>query len=69
MIGYATPLLPYQASPIVVAMGMGKVPAREGLKLCLLLAALSFALLVPLDYLWFRLLGWIRKPTGALAGR
>lgn len=38
MIGYATPLLPYQASPIVVAMGMGKVPAREGLKLCLLLA-------------------------------
>ncbi len=50
-------------------MGMGKVPAREGLKLCLLLAALSFALLVPLDYLWFRLLGWIRKPTGALAGR
>lgn len=59
VIGYATPLLPYQASPIVVAMGMGKVPAREGLKLCLLLAALSFALLVPLDYLWFRLLGWI----------
>ncbi|MBH2876735.1 anion permease [Serratia marcescens] len=59
VIGYATPRLPYQASPIVVAMGMGKVPAREGLKLCLLLAALSFALLVPLDYLWFRLLGWI----------
>lgn len=59
VIGYATPLLPYQAAPIVVAMGMGKVPAREGLKLCLLLALLSFALLVPLDYLWFRLLGWI----------
>ncbi|AHG21717.2 citrate transporter [Chania multitudinisentens RB-25] len=59
VIGYATPLLPYQASPIVVAMGMGNVPLREGLKLCLLLAALSFGLLVPLDYLWFRLLGWM----------
>ncbi len=58
VIGYATPLLPYQASPIVVAMGMGKVPPREGLKLCLLMAVLTFGLLVPLDYLWFRLLGW-----------
>ncbi|MNH02312.1 hypothetical protein D3C79_615500 [compost metagenome] len=58
VIGYATPLLPYQASPIVVAMGMGKVPPREGLKLCLLLALLTFGLLVPLDYLWFGLLGW-----------
>ncbi|MFC0229433.1 SLC13 family permease [Serratia aquatilis] len=57
VIGYATPLLPYQASPIVVAMGMGKVPPREGLKLCLLVAVLTFGLLVPLDYLWFRLLG------------
>jgi anion transporter len=59
VIGYATPLLPYQASPIVVAMGMGKVPPREGLKLCLLVALLTFGLLVPLDYLWFRLLGWL----------
>ncbi|MFC7556114.1 hypothetical protein ACFQU7_33590 [Pseudoroseomonas wenyumeiae] len=59
VIGYATPLLPYQASPIVVAMGMGKVPARDGLRLCLLLAGVTFALLVPLDYAWFRLLGWI----------
>ncbi|MBP1020117.1 anion permease [Serratia fonticola] len=58
VIGYATPLLPYQASPIVVAMGMGKVPPREGLKLCLLLALLTFGLLVALDYLWFGLLGW-----------
>lgn len=57
VIGYATPLLPYQASPIVVAMGMGKVPARDEIILCLTLAALAFAVLVPLDYLWFRILG------------
>ncbi len=59
VIGYATPLLPYQASPIVVAMAMGKVPSHEGVKLCLALAAITFIGLVPLDYGWFRLLGWL----------
>ena len=59
VIGYATPLLPYQASPIVVAMGMGKVPARDGLRLCVVLAAVTFTALVPLDYAWFRALGWV----------
>ena len=56
--GYATVVMPYQASPIVVAMGMGQVPAQR-LALSLVTALLSFALLVPLDYLWFRLLGML----------
>ena len=56
--GYATVVMPYQASPIVVAMGMGQVPARSG-GLEPVTALLSFALLVPLDYLWFRLLGML----------
>jgi di/tricarboxylate transporter len=59
VIGYATPLMPYQASPIIVAMGMGKAPARDALRLCLLVAAVTFALLAPLDYFWFKALGWI----------
>lgn len=56
VLGYSTPLLPYQASPIVVAMALGKVPAREGIKLCLALAGVTFLILLPLDYAWFRLL-------------
>lgn len=59
VIGYATPLLPYQASPVVVAMGMGRVPARDGLRLCLAVAAVTAVVLVPLDILWFRALGWL----------
>ncbi|ENU1228419.1 MULTISPECIES: SLC13 family permease [Providencia] len=59
VIGYSTPLLPYQASPIVVAMGMGKVPLKEGIRLCIVLFILTFFLLVPIDYLWFKLLGVI----------
>lgn len=57
VLGYSTPLLPYQASPIVVAMGLGKVPARAGMLLCLALAVATYLVLLPLDYLWFSILG------------
>lgn len=57
VLGYSTPLLPYQASPIVVAMGLGKVPAKAGMLLCLALAVATYLVLLPLDYLWFSLLG------------
>lgn len=57
VLGYSTPLLPYQASPIVVAMALGKVPARAGMLLCLALAAVTYLVLLPLDYAWFRALG------------
>jgi len=59
VIGFATPVLPYQASPIVVAIGLGKVPPIAAMRLSLMLAAITFAVLMPLDYLWFRLVGWI----------
>lgn len=58
VLAYATPLLPYQASPVVVAMGLGQVPAKAGLQLCALIFVFSTLLLLPLDYLWFRLLGY-----------
>lgn len=57
VLGYSTPLLPYQASPIVVAMALGKVPARAGMLLCIALAAATYLILLPLDYLWFSVLG------------
>ncbi len=57
VLGYSTPLLPYQASPIVVAMALGKVPARAGMLLCLALAVVTYLVLLPLDYAWFSVLG------------
>lgn len=59
VVGYSTPLLPYQASPIVVAMAMGKAPAVDGIRLCLLMTAVTFMLLAPVDYVWFWITGWI----------
>lgn len=58
VVGYSTPLLPYQSSPIVVAMGMGHVAARDGVRLCLAVAVATALVLAPLDYLWFRVLGY-----------
>lgn len=59
VVGYSTPLLPYQSSPIVVAMGMGHVAARDGVRLCLAVAAATVLMLAPLDYVWFRVLGYL----------
>jgi di/tricarboxylate transporter len=60
VIAYAAPLLPYQALPIVVAAGMAKVPMRHVVLACVTIGLLSYAVLAPLDYFWFRALGWIR---------
>lgn len=57
VLSYSTPLLPYQASPIVVAMMMGKVPLREGVKLSLWLALATLLVVAPLQFLWMRMLG------------
>ncbi|WP_406720930.1 hypothetical protein RPE78_00405 [Thioclava litoralis] len=59
VVGFSTPLLPYQAAPIVVAMGLARVPLRAGICLCLSMALLTYLLLLPLHYGWLHLLGWI----------
>lgn len=57
VLGFSTVVLPYQAAPIVVAMEMGRVPVGPAIRFSLLLTAATFAVVVPLDYLWFALLG------------
>lgn len=59
VIGYSTPLLPYQASPIVVAMGLGNVPLKDGIIICLTIFVFTLLFLVPIDYLWFKSMGMI----------
>lgn len=59
VFAYATPLLPYQAAPLVVAAAFARTPTRVTIVTCLVVALVSFVLLAPLYYLWFRLLGWI----------
>jgi di/tricarboxylate transporter len=60
VIGFATPVLPYQASPIILAMAIGRIPFAAAVRLCVVQAAITFVLLMPIDYEWFAILGWLR---------
>lgn len=59
VLGFSNPILPYESAPLVVAMQLGGEPIAAAQKLCLLLAAATVLILLPLDLLWWQLLGWL----------
>ena len=59
VLGFSNPLLPYESAPLVVAVSLGGERVAPLVKLCLLLALLTVLVLLPLDFLWWRLLGVI----------
>lgn len=54
---FSTVVLPYQCPPMMIAMGMGGVSIKDGSKLCMAVAAITVLVLLPLDVLWWRVLG------------
>lgn len=59
VLGFSNPVLPYESAPLVVAMQLGGERLGAAQTLCLWLAAITILVLLPLDFLWWRLLGWI----------
>jgi di/tricarboxylate transporter len=59
VIGFSTVIFPYQVGPLIVAMQLSQERLSELLKITLPLAAVTIFILMPLDYLWWLLLGWI----------
>lgn len=59
VVGFSTILFPYQAPPLLVGAQLGDVPIGKAIRFTLLIALLTVALLLPLDFLWWRLLGWL----------
>lgn len=59
VIGFAVILVPYQSGPLVVAMQLGGVSTRQGMRLTLVMGGATVLVLAPLAYGWWRLLGWI----------
>ena len=59
VIGFSTILFPYQSAPLMVGMQVTEQPVAKLMKILLPLAAITALILVPLDFLWWRLLGVI----------
>ena len=57
--GYTLVAFPYQVGPIVFALMLGGARFRDAVRLMLPLLAVSAVILIPLTYLWWRLLGYL----------
>jgi di/tricarboxylate transporter len=51
-------LLPYQGAPLLVTMQLGAIRTRDGIRLCIALTAVTFLVLIPLNYFWWDYLGY-----------
>jgi di/tricarboxylate transporter len=58
VLGYATPLLPYQVPPLMVALAMAGMPMREATRILLILAATTTPVVLPAAHWWWQVLGW-----------
>lgn len=59
VLGFSNNLLPYQSPPLVVGSQLAAVAARETTKVSVVLFAASTLVVLPVNYLWWRLLGWL----------
>lgn len=57
VVGFSTVIFPYQVAPLVVAMQLSGERLGHLLKITIPLALITLVLLLPLDYLWWKLLG------------
>jgi di/tricarboxylate transporter len=57
-VGFSSLLLPYQAPPMVVGMQLAHLKVRDALRLTIPLALISIVALIPLQYLWWRVIGY-----------
>ncbi len=55
--GFTTVIFPYQGPPLVVALGLSRIGAADLIKVCAALALLMLVIGVPLNYLWWKLIG------------
>lgn len=59
VIGFSTVVFPYQVAPLVLGMQLAGERLGYILRITVPLAVLTFVFLIPVDWLWWRLLGWI----------
>ena len=57
-VGFSTMILPHQVPPVVVGLRVANIPYRVALRYSLPIAGVSLFILLPIDYLWWRLIGY-----------
>jgi len=57
--GMSSVLLPYAAAPLMIGLTFGAVPVVRTMKLLVWLSLITMAVLVPLNLLWWRWLGYV----------
>ena len=56
-VGFSTFLLPYQVPPAMVGIQVAKLRVMPMLRIALPVAGFSLLVMLPLQYLWWRLIG------------
>ncbi len=59
VLGFSTTIFPFQIPSIVVGIHLAHENMTVAAKLFLTLAAVTFILILPVNYLWWKLIGWI----------
>ncbi len=59
VVGYSTVILPYQVPPLIIALQLGGVPLAPAARFSLALAGLTVIALMPVNFLWWRFLGYL----------
>lgn len=57
VVAFSTTILPYQSAPIMVALALARVPLAVAARASLAIGLLTLLLLVPLQAVWWRLIG------------
>lgn len=57
-VGFSNVILPYQVPPVVVGLQVARLPVAAAVPLTLALSLVSIIVLIPLNYLWWRLIGF-----------
>ncbi|WP_176085456.1 SLC13 family permease [Martelella sp. HB161492] len=59
VVGFSTVMLPYQAAPLMVGLQVTGQPVSRMIRITLPLSLITIAVLLPLDFLWWKLIGLI----------
>lgn len=57
-VGFSTVILPYQVPPVVVGLQVANLSIQTAIRVTVPLAAISIIALIPLNYLWWQLIGY-----------